>query len=80
MGAENYADYRAVIHDPATVHGMIEDYRAGLAVDRTHDEEDRIFTAGKNPERDWRYQGRTSSRPVPLGRSRSLPTWGGASS
>jgi haloacetate dehalogenase len=41
MGAENYADYRAAIHDPATVHGMIEDYRAGLGIDRLQDEEDR---------------------------------------
>jgi len=41
MGAEAYADYRAAIHDPATVHCMIEDYRAGLGVDREHDDEDR---------------------------------------
>ncbi|MHA6687615.1 alpha/beta fold hydrolase [Mesorhizobium sp. A556] len=41
MGAEGYADFRAAIHDPATVHGMIEDYRAGLVVDRQHDEDDR---------------------------------------
>lgn len=41
MGAEAYADYRAAIHDPATVHGMIEDYRAGLGIDREHDEADR---------------------------------------
>lgn len=41
MGAENYQDFRAAIHDPATVHGMIEDYRAGLGVDRAHDEADR---------------------------------------
>jgi haloacetate dehalogenase len=41
MGAENYADYRAAFHDPATVHGMIEDYRAGLEIDRAHDEADR---------------------------------------
>jgi len=41
MGAENYADFRAAIHDPATVHGMLEDYRAGLAIDREHDEVDR---------------------------------------
>jgi haloacetate dehalogenase len=41
MGAEAYADYRAAIHDPATVHGMIEDYRAGLGIDRAHDEADR---------------------------------------
>jgi haloacetate dehalogenase len=41
MGAEPYADFHAAIHDPATVHGMIEDYRAGLGIDRQHDEEDR---------------------------------------
>jgi haloacetate dehalogenase len=41
MGAENYADYRAAIHDPSALHGMIEDYRACLGVDRAHDEEDR---------------------------------------
>jgi haloacetate dehalogenase len=41
MGAGNYADYQAAIRDPETVHGMIEDYRAGLGIDRSHDEEDR---------------------------------------
>lgn len=41
MGQEAYADFRTAIHDPATVHGMIEDYRAGLGIDRQHDEEDR---------------------------------------
>lgn len=41
MGAEAYADFRRAIHDPATVHGMIEDYRAGLGIDRAHDEADR---------------------------------------
>ncbi|RCS22284.1 alpha/beta hydrolase [Phyllobacterium salinisoli] len=41
MGAEAYEDYRAAIHDPATVHGMIEDYRAGLGIDREHDAADR---------------------------------------
>ena len=40
MGAEAYADYRAAIHDPATVHAMLEDYRAGLGIDREHDEAD----------------------------------------
>ena len=40
MGEENYADYLRAIHDPATVHAMIEDYRAGLGVDRAHDDED----------------------------------------
>ena len=41
MGAENYADFRRAIHDPATVHAMCEDYRAGLGVDRSHDDADR---------------------------------------
>jgi haloacetate dehalogenase len=34
MGAENYAEYRRAIHDPQTVLAMLEDYRAGLGVDR----------------------------------------------
>jgi haloacetate dehalogenase len=41
MGAENYAEFRAAIHDPATVRAMLEDYRAGLGVDREHEEADR---------------------------------------
>lgn len=41
MGAENYADYRRAIHDPATVACMLEDYRAGLGVDRKADDQDR---------------------------------------
>lgn len=41
MGADAYRDYQAAIHDPATVHGMVEDYRAGLGIDRIHDEVDR---------------------------------------
>lgn len=39
MGPENYRDFLAAIRDPATVHAMLEDYRAGLSVDREHDEE-----------------------------------------
>ena len=41
MGPENYADYRAAITDPATVRAMLEDYRAGLGVDRAADDADR---------------------------------------
>jgi haloacetate dehalogenase len=41
MGAEAYADYRRAIHDPQTVHAMMEDYRAGLGIDRANDEADR---------------------------------------
>ncbi len=41
MGAEAWEDYQRAIHDPATVRAMLEDYRAGLSVDRYHDEADR---------------------------------------
>jgi haloacetate dehalogenase len=41
MGAEAYADFRRAIHDPAVVHAMCEDYRAGLGIDRAHDDADR---------------------------------------
>jgi len=41
MGRDNYVDFPAAIQDPSTVRGMLEDYRAGLAVDRFHDEDDR---------------------------------------
>ena len=34
MGEDAYADYHAAVHDPATVHAMLEDYRAGLGIDR----------------------------------------------
>ncbi|MFF7950336.1 alpha/beta fold hydrolase [Streptomyces griseorubiginosus] len=40
MGAEAYEDFHRAIHDPATVHAMCEDYRAGLGVDREHDDAD----------------------------------------
>ncbi|WHT21492.1 alpha/beta hydrolase [Crossiella sp. CA-258035] len=38
---EAWPDYQRAIHDPATVHAMCEDYRAGLGIDRAHDEADR---------------------------------------
>lgn len=41
MGDEEYADFYRAIHDPATVHTMIEDYRAGLTIDLEHEEADR---------------------------------------
>jgi len=41
MGAGNHADLWRALRDPAVVHGMCEDYRAGLGVDRDHDEADR---------------------------------------
>ena len=41
MGDESYADMVSAVSDPATVRAMLEDYRAGLHVDRGHDEADR---------------------------------------
>jgi haloacetate dehalogenase len=41
MGAENHADWLAAIRDPGTVHAMVEDYRAGVGIDREHEEADR---------------------------------------
>ena len=41
MGVENHADYLAAISDPDTVRAMLEDYRAGLTVDRADEEADR---------------------------------------
>jgi haloacetate dehalogenase len=41
MGHENYQEFRAATSDPATVQAMLEDYRAGLGVDRDHEETDR---------------------------------------
>jgi haloacetate dehalogenase len=41
LGEENFADFHRAIHDPATVAAMLEDYRAGLGVDRAHDDADR---------------------------------------
>lgn len=41
MGPANFADYRRAIHDPDTVRAMLEDYRAGLGVDRAADDADR---------------------------------------
>ncbi|ARO33991.1 alpha/beta hydrolase family protein (plasmid) [Rhizobium sp. NXC14] len=41
MGRPAYDDLIDIIHDPAVIHGMIEDYRAGLSIDHRHDREDR---------------------------------------
>ena len=41
MGEEAFAEYRQAVHDPATVRAMLEDYRAGLGIDREHEEADR---------------------------------------
>jgi haloacetate dehalogenase len=41
MGEENHADHLAAIRNPHTVWAMLEDYRAGLTVDRAAEEADR---------------------------------------
>lgn len=41
MGRESWTDLTDATRDPATVHAMCEDYRAGLTVDRAHDDADK---------------------------------------
>jgi haloacetate dehalogenase len=48
MGVENHAEWREAIHDPRVVRAMLEDYRAGLTIDRDHEEADRA--AGRRLE------------------------------
>jgi haloacetate dehalogenase len=40
-GQENYAEFQRAIRNPQVVRAMLEDYRAGLTVDRQHEEADR---------------------------------------
>jgi len=41
MGSDAYADLLIAIRDPDVVHGMVEDYRAGIRIDHEHDRADR---------------------------------------
>jgi haloacetate dehalogenase len=41
MGRENYDEWRRAVRNPRVVRAMLEDYRAGLTVDRQHEETDR---------------------------------------
>ena len=41
MGEENYAEFREATRRPEVVRAMLEDYRAGLTVDRRDEEADR---------------------------------------
>ncbi len=41
MGAENHAEFARAIDDPRVVRAMLEDYRAGLTIDREAEEADR---------------------------------------
>ncbi|WP_156755669.1 alpha/beta fold hydrolase [Actinokineospora pegani] len=45
MGQENHDEWREAVRNPGVVRAMLEDYRAGLTVDRGHEESDR--RAGK---------------------------------
>ena len=45
MGEGNYQEFRVATRDPDTVRAMLEDYRAGLGIDREDEERDRA--AGK---------------------------------
>lgn len=40
MGLENFTERREAIHRPEVVRAMLEDYRAGLTVDRADEEDD----------------------------------------
>ena len=48
MGQDNFAERRAAVRDPEVVRAMLEDYRAGLTVDRRQEEADRA--AGRRVE------------------------------
>lgn len=41
MGEENHAEWRSATRNPEVVRAMLEDYRAGLTIDREHEEADR---------------------------------------
>jgi len=41
MGEDNHREFRTATNDPDTVRAMLEDYRAGLGIDREDEEEDR---------------------------------------
>lgn len=41
MGQGNYDEWRSATRNPDVVRAMLEDYRAGLTIDRRHEEQDR---------------------------------------
>jgi haloacetate dehalogenase len=41
FSAEAFAEYQRCFRDPATIHGMCEDYRASATIDLEHDRADR---------------------------------------
>ena len=83
MGEENHADVWAALRDPAVVHGMCEDYRAGLRIDRAHEEADRaagrqiacptLLLAASEDDIDIHGDPLTIWRPWVAGELRGLP-------
>jgi haloacetate dehalogenase len=43
MGEANHAEFREAIRNPQVVRAMLEDYRAGLTIDRAHEELDKAL-------------------------------------
>jgi len=41
MGAANHAEFLHAVRQPSVIRAMLEDYRAGLTIDRAHEEADR---------------------------------------
>ncbi|MBS0023004.1 alpha/beta fold hydrolase [Microbacterium paraoxydans] len=40
MGAANHAEFTQAVQDPCVIRAMLEDYRAGVTIDRAHEEAD----------------------------------------
>ena len=87
MGEGNHADVWAALRDPAVVHGMCEDYRAGLRVDRAHEEADRaagrqiacpmLLLAATQDDLDIHGDPEAIWRPWVAGKLRSAPIQSG---
>ncbi len=87
MGEGNHGDVWAALRDPAVVHGMCEDYRAGLRVDRAHEEADRaagrqiacpmLLLAATQDDLDIHGDPEAIWRPWVAGKLRSAPIQSG---
>ena len=87
IGEGNHADVWAALRDPAVVHGMCEDYRAGLRIDRAHEEADRsagrqiacpmLLLAATHDDLDIHGDPEAIWRPWVAGRLRSAPIHSG---
>ena len=75
MGAEAHADVWAALRDPAVVHAMCEDYRAGLTIDAEHDRADRA--AGRRVRCPVQVVWATRDDPEPVRRRPARPAGSG---